>query len=96
MNVIFSDRFAECLTRSDNAITRDQLDAGELNTKTLFWKEVDAGLRDNTTDYNKRFDEAARNPRFAIVNPSIIVPHDASILYDMWKQGDRKFKKANT
>ncbi|KAF4142078.1 hypothetical protein GN958_ATG08712 [Phytophthora infestans] len=78
MNIIFSDRFAERLARSDDTVTREQLDVGEVNDKSTFWKDVGA----------------ADNPRFGNINPSMIVHHDDAKLYDMWKKDNAKYKKA--
>ncbi|KAF4132204.1 hypothetical protein GN958_ATG18606 [Phytophthora infestans] len=94
MNIIFSDRFAERLARSDDTVTREQLDVGEVNDKSTFWKDVGVEFRRNTTDYNKLFDKTADNPRFGNVNPSMIVHHDDAKLYAMWKKGNAKYKKA--
>ncbi|POM65032.1 Hypothetical protein PHPALM_19339, partial [Phytophthora palmivora] len=94
-NVLFSDRFAERLAHSDDALTRDQIEAGAVNAKTVFWKEVGVEHRTNKRDYNNLFEAAASDPRFSGINPSYIVQYDDSRLYDMWKKGKSSFVKAN-
>ncbi|POM63771.1 Hypothetical protein PHPALM_20785, partial [Phytophthora palmivora] len=64
-NVLFSDRFAERLAHSDDALTRDQIEAGAVNVKTVFWKEVGVEHRTNKRDYNNLFEAAASDPRFS-------------------------------
>ncbi|KUF85475.1 hypothetical protein AM587_10000609 [Phytophthora nicotianae] len=92
LNVIFSDRFATRLASSDDAATRDQKDTGEVNQNTSFWKEVAKEFQTNTTDYNGLF--TFNDPRYIGIDPSVIVQHDASRLYDMWKKVNTKYIKA--
>ncbi|POM62455.1 hypothetical protein PHPALM_28396 [Phytophthora palmivora] len=94
-HVLFLDRFAERLAHSDDALTRDQIEAGAVNVKTVFWKEVGVEHRTNKRDYNNLFEAAASDPRFSGINPSYIVQYDDSRLYDMWKKGKSSFVKAN-
>ncbi|ETO81928.1 hypothetical protein F444_03843 [Phytophthora nicotianae P1976] len=92
LNVLFSDRFATRLASSDDAATRDQIDTGEVNQNTSFWKEVAKEFQTNTTDYNGLF--TFNDPRYIGIDPSVIVQHDASRLYDMWKKVNTKYIKA--
>ncbi|ETP16251.1 hypothetical protein F441_09140 [Phytophthora nicotianae CJ01A1] len=94
LNILFSDHFAEKLASSDDTATRDQIDAGEVNKKTAFWKEVGVVYRTNTTDFNELFAEAANDPRYEGINPSVIVEHNTAKIYDMWKSVNGKFVKA--
>ncbi|KAG3234782.1 hypothetical protein PI124_g20166 [Phytophthora idaei] len=91
LNVLFSDRFADRLASSDDAATRERLDVGEVNAKTTFWKEVGVEYRENTDDYNKLYDEAAGNPHFASIDPSIIVKHNTPKLFELWKAINRSY-----
>ncbi|KAE9051285.1 hypothetical protein PR001_g1599 [Phytophthora rubi] len=94
LNIIFADRIAERLASSDDAATRDQIDAGEVNHKTAFWREVAAEFLSNTTDFNNLFDLASNDPRFHGINPSVIVGHGVARLYGMWKKVYRNYAKA--
>ncbi|KAF1777640.1 SAP domain [Phytophthora cactorum] len=95
LNVSVFDHFAERLASSDDAATREQLDVGEVNAKTTFWKEVGVEYRENTDDCNKLYEEAAGNPHFASIDPSIIVKHDTPNLFELWKAINRSYVKAN-
>ncbi|ETL49273.1 hypothetical protein L916_01217 [Phytophthora nicotianae] len=89
LNIIFSDHFAEGLARSDDTVTRDQLDAGKVNAKTVFWKDLGSSFvrtRQTTTTYSKKLMKA----RALRALTPVIVPHNDARLYDMWK-----FVKAN-
>ncbi|ETM55566.1 hypothetical protein L914_01234 [Phytophthora nicotianae] len=69
LNIIFSDHFAEGLARSDDTVTRDQLDAGKVNAKTVLWKDFGVEFRENKTDYKNLFQEADESPRFTGIDP---------------------------
>ncbi|GMF60748.1 unnamed protein product [Phytophthora fragariaefolia] len=84
--ILFSDRFAERLAHSKDAVTREQLEAGAVNAKSLFWKDVGAEYPHNMTDYNSLFAEVANNPHFASIDPSIIVKHNDARFYEMWEK----------
>lgn len=71
---------------------RDQIDTGEVNQNTSFWKEVAKEFQTNTTDYNGLF--TFNDPRYIGIDPSVIVQHDAPRLYDMWKKVNTKYIKA--
>ncbi|GMF30861.1 unnamed protein product [Phytophthora fragariaefolia] len=77
LNILFSDRFAERLAHSEDAVT-----------KALFWKDVGAEYRHNMTDYNSLFAEAANNPHFASIDPSVIVKHNDASRCEMWRKGN--------
>ncbi|ETK87691.1 hypothetical protein L915_07911 [Phytophthora nicotianae] len=96
LNVLFSDQFAGRLGASDDAATREQLDAGEVNAKTKFWQDVGDEFWNNTSDFNNICDDAASNPRFAAIDPSVIVQHDSAKLFEMWKMINRSYVKANS
>ncbi|KAF4127754.1 hypothetical protein GN958_ATG22985, partial [Phytophthora infestans] len=70
----------------------DQIDTGEVNQNTSFWKEVAKEFQTNTTDYNGLF--TFNDPRYIGIDPSVIVQHDAPRLYDMWKKVNTKYIKA--
>ncbi|KUF81123.1 hypothetical protein AM587_10004972 [Phytophthora nicotianae] len=88
--------FAGRLGASDDAATREQLDAGEVNAKTKFWQDVGDEFWNNTSDFNNICDDAASNPRFAAIDPSVIVQHDSAKLFEMWKMINRSYVKANS
>ncbi|ETI47812.1 hypothetical protein F443_08086 [Phytophthora nicotianae P1569] len=96
LNVLFSDQFAGRLGASDDAATREQLDAGEVNAKTKFWQDVGDEFWNNTSDFNNICDDAASNPRFATIDPSVIVQHDSAKLFELWKMINRSYVKANS
>ncbi|KAE9310420.1 hypothetical protein PR003_g20271 [Phytophthora rubi] len=82
-NVLFSDQFAGRLAHSDDTLTRDQIEVGAVNAKTVLWKEVGVEHRTNQMDYNNLFEAAASDPRFSGINPSCIVQHDDGRLFGM-------------
>ncbi|KUF86473.1 hypothetical protein AM587_10007099 [Phytophthora nicotianae] len=92
LNVLFSDRFATRLASSDDDATRDQIDTGEVNQNTSFWKEVAKEFQTNTTDYNGLF--TFNDPRYIGIDPSVIVQDDAPRLNNMWKEVNTKYIKA--
>lgn len=65
-----------------------------MSKRPAFWKEVGAAYRTSTTDFNELFGEAANDPRYEDINPSVIVEHITAKLYDMWKSVNGKFVKA--
>ncbi|ETL94271.1 hypothetical protein L917_07727 [Phytophthora nicotianae] len=48
------------------------------------------------SDFNNICDDAASNPRFATIDPSVIVQHDSAKLFEMWKMINRGYVKANS
>ncbi|KUF81303.1 hypothetical protein AM588_10000246 [Phytophthora nicotianae] len=86
---VYGHHFAEGLARSDDTVTRDQLDAGKVNAKTVLWKDFGVEFRENKTDYNNLFQEADESRALRALT-LVIVPHNDARLYDMWK-----FVKAN-
>ncbi|OWY95935.1 hypothetical protein PHMEG_00033924 [Phytophthora megakarya] len=92
LNILFSDGFASRLASSDASASREQIDTGEVNHNTQFCKEVADEFRNNTPDYNGLFTDD--NPLFDGIDPSNIVPHETSRLYEMWKQVNSKYVKA--
>ncbi|ETL41107.1 hypothetical protein L916_07838, partial [Phytophthora nicotianae] len=48
------------------------------------------------SDFNNICDDAASNPRFAAIDPSVIVQHDSAKLFEMWKMINRSYVKANS
>ncbi|KAE9101073.1 hypothetical protein PF010_g14572 [Phytophthora fragariae] len=71
------------LAHSDDTLTRDQIEVGAVNAKTVLWKEVGVEHRTNKMDYNNLFEAAASDPRFSGINPSCIVQHDDGRLFGM-------------
>eukprot|EP00644_Phytophthora_capsici_P019481 jgi/Phyca11/133437/e_gw1.471.1.1 len=91
MNVLFSDKLASRFAQTGNTATRKQLDAGDINAGSTFWRDVVSEFNTNFSDYNQLL---SSNARFANIDTSMIVIHDVVTLYDMWKGVNRKYMKA--
>ncbi|KAK1942386.1 hypothetical protein P3T76_005885 [Phytophthora citrophthora] len=83
LNILRSDEFVQRLVSSGDSATRDLIDAGEVNQWAALWTDVGVQYRTNATDFNNLFSAAANDLCFADIDPSIIVQHESTKLYDM-------------
>ncbi|EEY58667.1 uncharacterized protein PITG_10782 [Phytophthora infestans T30-4] len=74
LNILFSDMCASRFASSDDAATRNPIDAKEVNQNTQVWRYVTDSFCNNTTAYNGLL--VVNNSRFDDIDPSNIVPHE--------------------
>ncbi|KAF4145697.1 hypothetical protein GN958_ATG05114 [Phytophthora infestans] len=70
LNILFSDMCASRFASSDDAATRNPIDAKEVNQNTQVWRYVTDAFCNNTTAYNGLL--VVNNPRFDDIDPSNI------------------------
>lgn len=91
INVLFSDEYAEQLSRCGDLATRHQLDTKSINSSSPFWKDV-------TQSYNDE-DDATYDvvthvvDCFSMVDPASFRRHDGKKLWDMWNNLLRDYRK---
>ncbi|OWZ08630.1 hypothetical protein PHMEG_00018794 [Phytophthora megakarya] len=86
-----ADRVKYLFAEVGNTPLRQQLDVGDVNGSSSFWRDVVVENNTNRSDYNGLL---SANARFAAIDPSTIVIHDIATMYDMWKTVNREYLKA--
>ena len=74
-----------------NCATRADLDTHSVGARSLFWKDVEDEFRQPNELFEKLNDDPETYPG---IDPSVIVPHGAKKLLDMWKDVNGAYNEA--
>lgn len=91
MNVLFSDKFCDRVSCLGDTLSRRDLDTKNSN-KTDLWKEILTDFLDPSKEEYGVL--VSTDERLQVLDPTIIIQHDAGKLLSIWKNTMQKYAQA--